>query len=653
MIQVSRYIKKHFIVLTLWLILVFYYCGRYALRCKVYPHLSFDFQALLTWDYSSSLNYLPYKDIFYPYGLLFYFNNTNIFFNIFYFLIPPILYIVFYLLFQTITKQKIISLIGIVFFFFFIEQFIQHEVFTRYGILATLICIYAYFLAGKQKKQTKYAFIEGGLTGLVFSIITDAGIYAGLLYIIFQFVSPFLTYTKNKDLLSTYQKIIKKLIRYFFGFIIGSVPFLYYLFSKGVFNDFIISLYRLSDITLYAKTPFIPYAFSIENIFTIGILLFTILNLSVKIILVKKKLNLLEYLQLGLIMVLVLLEQKSIIRSLDKLLVFLSVLLFLFLLYELIVYLQHKKVYNPILYLLSILMLSAVFFGIGFIPVSLPVSGNISSRKCVNDNSDSLTNNKPAYKKVKAFLDKEKDFNGKVFSFPGDPIFYILFKIKPPYYFSSYESTPLYAQKKQVEYLKENDPSFMIYNLSLPSIQDDIPHYVRNTELFKYILHNYSPYNRIENFLLLKRNKKSGEGAITVYLNTDNPLRKYLLNINLENIPRTEGKYKSDVLKKSKLLIKNVHIAEFNNLLKKNTISSKNTFLVVSNNTKNKRTSVTFNSENLTSTVSYNTCNSPSLCIINISNIPLFYNSKRIEKINSNDIHAEFTLIETKETALW
>jgi hypothetical protein len=46
-----------------------------------------------------------------------------------------------------------------------------------------------------------------------------------------------------------------------------------------------------------------------------------------------------------------------------------------------------------------------------------------------------------------------QEYKPSYFSFPGDPIFYILFNQKPPYYPTIYEATPIYAQKKLIKFI--------------------------------------------------------------------------------------------------------------------------------------------------------------------------------------------------------
>src|SRR5687767_13741472 len=61
----------------------------YLSICSSYlKHSSFDLQTLLTWDYSAAKGLIPYRDLYYPYGLLFYYKTVNPFFAVLYLLTP-------------------------------------------------------------------------------------------------------------------------------------------------------------------------------------------------------------------------------------------------------------------------------------------------------------------------------------------------------------------------------------------------------------------------------------------------------------------------------------------------------------------------------------------------------------------------------------
>ena len=80
-----------------------------------------------------------------------------------------------------------------------------------------------------------------------------------------------------------------------------------------------------------------------------------------------------------------------------------------------------------------------------------------------------------------------------------------MFNQKPPYYFTIFEGTPLYAQESNIKYIEENKVEYVIYNTDILKIQDNVPTQIRNKVLFKYVLDNFMVLDRIGNFIIYKK----------------------------------------------------------------------------------------------------------------------------------------------------
>ena len=109
---------------------------------------------------------------------------------------------------------------------------------------------------------------------------------------------------------------------------------------------------------------------------------------------------------------------------------------------------------------------------------------------------------------IKKELYNIKGFNGKVFTFPGEPIFYIMLGQKPPYYPTIYEATPIRAQKELITYIQKENIDVILYNVKTKSIQDEVPDTVRGRLLYEYIRSNYSVERKVGNYLILDRKNK-------------------------------------------------------------------------------------------------------------------------------------------------
>jgi hypothetical protein len=129
----------------------------------------------------------------------------------------------------------------------------------------------------------------------------------------------------------------------------------------------------------------------------------------------------------------------------------------------------------------------------------------VSKKSCVDRNMEHILSSNPQIMQVKKQVEKIEGFNGKVFTFPGEPIFYVLFKQTPPFYPTIYEATPLYAQKMLIQYIENNDINIILYNTKTNSIQDEVPDKIRGRLLDEYIQANFSYYEKVGDYLILKR----------------------------------------------------------------------------------------------------------------------------------------------------
>ncbi|HVT00822.1 MAG TPA: hypothetical protein VHE53_01140 [Patescibacteria group bacterium] len=457
-------------------------------------------------------------------------------------------------------------------------------------------------------------FIVAVLNGLVFSLMNDTGIYAFVatigLFIIDDAIKTCLGKTT-----------VKKLITYGVGFLMGIIPYCLYLFLNGSLGIFIHSLLELSELQQLAKTPFLHGFVSVDNLFTISILF---ISISWVCYLLYKgiKLKLINYIEIALMFVLIILEQKSIWRHIDSQLTFIGFILGSVLTIEAA---NSNKTFKYIIISIYILITLSILFVFPFTKINI----NQGPYTCVSR----FEIQDQDYLSVKNILQKEPGFNGKIFSYPGDTMFYVLFKQKPPYYPTSFEAGSYNAQQKLIRYIKYSNIDYVIYNYENQAIQDGVPNYIRSSYLHTYILTNYVPYKIVNRFLILKK-KKEDFFDNKKLLNQIPAFEKYLFNVDLADIPRSEGYYKFNKLNEFKL--KQVSVgAKFNKAL-----PSINLFLVVSyKNSEEKlgrRILITANGAIVN--VSFDNCSEDSKCIIDISKLPYFYKNRPISEVSMKDV---------------
>lgn len=607
-------------------------------------YYNFDLQEFLLWNYASINNAIPYKDIFYPYGLLNYFRNYNLIYTSIYYLIVPVLFTALFFIFKKIFKDKLILYSSFIIIYLFILIIVGFQTFSRYGLLVILSLYFSHILYSTKKLKINTLIFLGIILGLSFSFINDQGIYLILSFIFLFLFNKFLHIEKEHFFSDDFcLKTTKEILYVVSGFFLGVIPLFLFLLRIGDFNIFIDYFKDVGEIITVAKTPFFSFINSPANIFTVSILYFALFYNFLKIFFLKHKFTLSSFLQVSLIFSILIMEQKSIIRSIDRQITFVSFMLLMFLVYEVINYLKNKIIDKRIIY--SLFIFSAIIlygFSIDKQIINTPSlfrSYNLLvSNKCFSNNLNYFLTNDPFYIEIIDLIKKQKNFNGKIFSFPtGDSAFYVLLNQKPPFYNSIFEGASYEKQKSAIKYIQDNEIEFVTLNTSKSSLQDGVPDYIRQSLLFKYILNNYYPFKPIGNHLILKKDENNNFFA-SVLLKKVRDYKNYLLNVDLKKIPYSEGLYKYNFLNKNnKLLIKTEDIAAINSLLEVKTFYSTNKIFVITPSIGYEKNDLayirfTINSkENLT--VYYNPCKIGSKCIVNLSNIPILYKERVITNV--------------------
>lgn len=606
--------------------------------CKIYNNTNFDLQALLAWNYAGSLNLVPHVDLFFPYGILPYFKDLNFFIHFLSFLIVPVLFTGVFIMLKKLWRNWF-SYFFFVIFFLFVNRFIGLDPFSRYGIIAVFSLFVGYIFHNNKALNRKIIYLIGVLVGAIFSLMYDQGIYSLIVVL--------------GSMLFHRKQFFSRVIMLVSGLATGLTPFFIYLIARASFADFFVSLWQLLETSLYAKTPFIPYSRSPENIFTFTILFLVISYLSFRFIFERKKLELENYLQLNLVFALVLLEQKSLVRSIDKDLIFISLLLLLVFLKSIIKDLRIVGSYQVGLY---VVIFFAIFFGIGLKSYNGISSNSSVKNQCFEENQVHLLKNHPEFYSVKDIILNDSQGMGKVFSFPGDPIFYILFNQIPPYYSNSYDSSPLYAQERQIQYIEDNNVTYIIYNLDISAIQDSVPDIIRVNSEARYIFTHFAVFARVKNFLILKKTSEPYDFFEDKKLDVVAELKEELLNIDLSSIPKSEGRYKAKSLFNTEKMISAKTDDEVNAFLKSNLVDSSSKLIVLSPHSLGGQKNMEINiktKDNKETVIRFNPCEIDRICIVNLSNIPLFFKDRILDSIGITNFEGEISIVKNSNPGIF
>ncbi|MCL4418578.1 hypothetical protein M1146_00580 [Patescibacteria group bacterium] len=607
-------------------------------------YVGYDVQEFLLWNYASFRNIIPYRDIFYPYGILQYYKNYNLLFMVLNYVITPLMFTIFYFLFKKIFKNRYFLYISSFFLFLFVFIVTGLDVFSRYGIFISFSLLYSYLLYSKKTYSGLKKLFVGLILGLIFSFVNDQGSYLIFLYIFLYFFNEAVN-KKIKFTLKYCKNLVIDNMVQGIGFFFGLMPLLAYLVISNSLKGYFKYFRDVQNIAIVAKTPFFSFITSPANLFTISVLFLAVFFLLINNLYLKKRLSLSSYFQITLIFDILLLEQKSIIRSVDKQITFVSFILCILLFYEFVQLLSKYKIRDAsIRFLFSSILIAIIF--VSFLKFSINqfkyfdlgrvINASINNR-CYVDNLNLFLSQNNEYISVIKELKKEPGFNGKVFSFPtGDSIFYIILNQKPPYYNAIFEGSSQSDQFQTINYLQNNNIKFVILNTDTKYVQDAVPDYIRQPAVFKYIINTYYPFKKIGNHLILKINGEK-DFFFSELLTQSIFFKKYLLNVYLYKIPYSEGLYKYALLKKTKPLIEASDIKTVNGILEKNNfdLSDKTIVMIPSQNLPSSFINYVSlrSSTGEISTIFYNPCRKENACIINLKNIPFFYKSRIAKQV--------------------
>ena len=97
---------------------------------------------------------------------------------------------------------------------------------------------------------------------------------------------------------------------------------------------------------------------------------------------------------------------------------------------------------------------------------------------------------------------------GSVFALGNDAYWYLILNQPTPFYLNFFHQAPRYSQYNTIDWLKLHKPDFVLWN-SAEQDFDGVPNIIRLPLLFAYVVQNYNPYKKVDNFQLLRRRTAS------------------------------------------------------------------------------------------------------------------------------------------------
>ena len=466
--------------------------------CQEYFGLGFDQQSFLYWDYAKHLGLIPFRDFFYPYGLLFFFKIDSQIWHIASVFFSFVLLGSAFLILKKVFKDKLYTYSFFIIFCVFINLFVNFDTFIRYAPILPVCLLISHLISKKVLFRIWSGLSLGLSSGLLFSFINDLFFYTFVLVLFISTVYWFIEIRKVN------REIIKFILFFSIGILIGSLPLIIFLSENNAISGFITNYRVLKEVSSFAKVPFPPILKSFENDLIILTIILSIFSL-IPGFREKNKRDFSFYLKLTIVTGLLLLEQKNIVRSFYTQISFLALVLTFISLANFKTTMVRLKINKKLIYLFMINLITLIFIVVYLDRGHTLVKAQTvqGSEICYQKKLKYSANDLKSYLKVKDYV-LAGNYN-KIYSFPGDPVFYILFNQKPPPYPSIYEATAVFAQEELINYIKANKINFIVINLKSTAIQDGVPDKIRAKRLYKFISSNFTPVKKIGHFQIFKK----------------------------------------------------------------------------------------------------------------------------------------------------
>lgn len=634
--------------------------------CHLFATLGFDAQNHTVWSYLSGLGAIPIRDTHHPHGLLSVYASSNFYIYIIYAVLPAFHYSLLYIVMKRLFKRDIFMLYAMfLFVFIFTISIMGIAHINRYGLIISVPSLAAFLIYKYNLKNISF-IIAGVIAGLVTSSSLAIGtlVVAVILPLIF-FSNPGLLNRENVNHLPHY--LLRKFINFGVGFLVGLAPLIIFLAINQVWLQYYSFIKEIFYASQYAKNSIV---YSRILVFIILVVILQVFALIAQILQRKLKNNRLYfYLLITTFTSSILIMQKSLIRQMDHVVINFTI----FSLSVLVSNLSRNKAFvkSNILKVL-VLMFIFIFPTVFSFPVSVnkylknismtikTIAGKnvLPGPLCKLDKSDVREKiEDSSYLEVADYIEKENK-NALVFSYPYDPIFYLLLEQKPPPYLNVYEGSPLIAQEKNIKYLIENDIEYVIYNTD-PVLIDNVPEYIRASTLNSYILREYKPFHQHKKFVLLKKKNRDEEYFIQNRKENEkfSSLSDRILNTNFSGVFLSEGYHKAErLLSEGRLIYEGGGVGELNGFFNKNEISSSQLFLLVkfSSETSKTVTMISRSSGGVLSKVIFQSC-VDNYCLIRLSRLPAFYQNAKIDgiKFNHNVELVKLIILEKESEYYW
>lgn len=590
----KRFILTKFPYIVLFLILWVFVLLSPVSRCILPDSFGFDAQNSLSWKYASTTGFFPLSEVYFPHGLLLYFKDTSFIANMLASLLIPTYVMLVGLFFGKRMKSTVKGFTLALAFFVFIVVFSDLDAFLRYGSAMAFIM---FFLLLNRDTRSK-SFTIGMINGLLFTAMSDQG----LLALATMAIGSTLVCVLERRF--PVKKTISSVVRYAAGFFVGFVPLaVYLLFTNGLVG-YIVSLLHIPSFASYNESPFLAYALHPQNLLVLLPLFSIILLLSYTYVFRKREpYTRLEISMIFLVVLTILLEERSLVRSIAEGIIFMGPVLWLMFVLH---FLRNEKrtqmkIFGLVTGVLGITFFAATLSNITDKLTTLHQQLEYPQQRiCTENMVRRRAMFHPGYIALKDVVRQ----HFPLYIYPADAALYPAFSTPLPPYSNAFHTSPLYAQQQTISWFEDQQTNTVVINTSELEMEG-IPYVVRTPKLLSYIFSKYCPTTLVDQYLVLDQCNT----AIPSLAKISDIAPKYaqaLQHVDLGDIPRKEWQDKRAV---------------FTATIEPLPLNGKGLYIFVQDSAP--ETILTLASANATMTVTLHDCEDG--CIVNPNNLPIFY----------------------------
>lgn len=532
-------------------------CQTISSYCAGALATDFDSQNYLTWAFTAYKNYLPYRDVIYWYGLFSYYAGSLASLKVMTVVWSLLLFTAFAVAARRFIRDRALLSYFLLLCFTLIQSVGGFGAFFRYGTSLALSVGSSYLLSRKTISRLWLLLMGIGTASTMF-LISDQGIYLSLIIAAQIFLR--VVFIDKQSL----KKTVVHLFEYYFWFGLGYglvlVAAIGIMYRYDMLSGYLENLKALSMMGVFAKVALSRLLFSKENILT-SITLFLGTQLFVyQTFFAKTKQHPFSYLlNSAWLMALWLYQNKFLVRPWFEVQIVLFSFMFCSIQAAQICHSLSQRWLTPkTKNLLLIAIITGLFsiiapdkavinlfrtavqqYGTEYSLLLEKPGFSTSVTACLRDYFDDFEQHLP--QKHAAVLNwintQPSGETAAIFSFPGEPIFYLGRNQQPPAYFNAYDATSLAAQQKNIDYLRERAVRFVIWDTDNVMIQDGVPNLLRNNEVIRFILTHYVAKQQVGNYLVFEKTDQSDDFLQNPLIMHNASLHESLTRLDLKFYP--------------------------------------------------------------------------------------------------------------------